>query len=155
MRIGYRLHPAGRELMRNAGGSPREGRSARLLRTAFERWGRGDYEPRPSEFHPDVEIVSRISGRALRGHGGIRRWIGDLNRAFDPWHASLDEVHEISENRLVAVGRLHLRGRQTGVDLDQPCAFVVDFRDGRIARVEVVPNRVDEVLAAYSAQPRS
>jgi ketosteroid isomerase-like protein len=126
-----------------------------VLRTVFERWRRGDYEPRPGELHPDIEVVSRISGRTLQGHAGVRHWIADLNAAFARWQANLGEIREISETRLIAVGRLRLHGRQTGVELDQPCAFIVDFRDGQIARLEAAPNRVDEVLAVEGAPPTS
>jgi ketosteroid isomerase-like protein len=126
-----------------------------VLRTAFERWNRGDYEPRRGELHPDIEVVSRTSGRALQGHAGVRHWIADLNAAFARWQANLCEIHEISETRVIAVGRLRLHGRQSGVELDQPCAFIVDFRDGQIARLEAAPNRVEEVLAAEGVPPTS
>jgi ketosteroid isomerase-like protein len=126
-----------------------------VLRRAFGHWNRGDYEAGSGELHPDIEVVSRISRRTLQGHAGVRHWIADLNAAFARWQANLGEIHEISETRVIAVGRLRLRGRQTGVELDQPCAFIVDFRDGQIARLEAAPNRVDEVVAVDGVPPTS
>jgi ketosteroid isomerase-like protein len=117
----------------------------------FARWDDGDYEPRLTEFHRDVEIVSPFIGAAFEGHGGVRRWLGNLTKSFEGWHADLEQIHEVTADRVLAVGHLHLQGREKG-DIDQPCAWLIDFQDGLVARIEAFPNRVDEALAVAGVE---
>jgi ketosteroid isomerase-like protein len=117
--------------------------------TLLARWGRREYEPRASEIHPDVTVVSQPSGRGLRGYGGLRRLMGDLRRSFDDWELEVDELLETHKGGRLVVGRIHLRGgRRTGEDVERPTALLFDVEDGLIVRVELFPNRLDQAYAA-------
>jgi ketosteroid isomerase-like protein len=117
--------------------------------TVLARWGRRDFEPRASEIHPDVTVISQPSGRGLRGYGGIRRLMGDLRSSFDDWELEVDELLETPRGGRLAVGRIHFRGgKRTGEDVDRPTALLFDLKDGLIVRVELFPNRLDEAYAA-------
>src|SRR5205823_9907415 len=119
-----------------------------LVREAFERWSDGDFKPRLANFHPDVQLVAYISGKSFRGHGGVRRWVNDLDRSFESFRPTVHEIHAVSEERVLVVGRVRLLGRKTRDELEQPSAWLVDFRDGLIIRVEGFLNRVEECRAA-------
>jgi ketosteroid isomerase-like protein len=119
------------------------------VRLMLERWARGDYEPRSSEVHPDLVIVSYLSGPIFRGPGGIRRWVGGMKRAFDDWSFELEELIEAPNARRLAIGRLHLvGGKRTGEDVHRRQAFLFTLDDGLIVRIEGFPNRLDEAYAA-------
>jgi ketosteroid isomerase-like protein len=66
-----------------------------------------------------------------------RRWNEGL-RDFDPEildPISVDEIDQQSADRLVVFGAIRARGRQSGIDLDQPVTWTVEVRDGRILRL--------------------
>src|SRR3954454_14292650 len=122
-----------------------------MVRGVFARWNEGNFQPREEETNPDIEVVTqtaRLHGQPYRGLEGVRRWIAETLEAFEEWNLRLDEVQSMGE-RVLGVGHIHLRGRESGVDIDAPCAWIFDFRDGRCTRFETFVNRVDEARAAY------
>jgi hypothetical protein len=120
-----------------------------VVRPMLDRWARGDFEPRGTELHHDVLIVSHVSGPRFRGHGGVRRWAGDLKRAFAEWSFEMDELLDTPAGGRLAVGRLHLLGgKRTGEDVHRPGALLFTLKEGLIVRIEAFPNRVDEAYAA-------
>jgi ketosteroid isomerase-like protein len=119
----------------------------RRLRAAFARWNEGEHVFDPRWTHPDVEIVGPIAsldGRTYRGQEGVAAWVAEINDAFDEWELELDEVDEFAPGRVLAVGAVHLRGRGSGVSVDQPCAWIFDHVDGVVTRFEPFLNRVEE-----------
>src|SRR6188472_1719702 len=117
------------------------------LRETFDRWNRGDYSVRPGTLDPDVEIISAagmLSGGPYRGYDGYQRWIADISESFDEWGLRLDEFEPLAPDRVFVVGAVHFRGRGSGVDVDLPCAWIMDHTEGMLTRLEAFPNRVDE-----------
>jgi ketosteroid isomerase-like protein len=122
----------------------------RRLREAFARWNEGEHVIEPDWTHPDLEIVSavgQIGNTSYRGQEGIRQWVADISEAFDEWQLDLQEVTEFAPGRVLGVGTVHLRGRASGVAVDQPCAWIFDHDDGVLTRFEPFLNRVDEARA--------
>ena len=128
---------------------PTEGRGkADIVRRTFERWNRGDRELRTEDMDPEAEVISQLANQVFRGYDGIRRWIADVLDSFDEWGMEIGDCRETDGGRLLVIGRAHLRGRESGVELDVPCAWLFDFRAGRMFRMEIFLNRVDEALDA-------
>jgi ketosteroid isomerase-like protein len=124
---------------------------AQVVRTVFDSFNAGDFEVRPETTHPDIEIVTettRLAGEPYRGHEGVRLWIQETFEAFSEWTIAMDEVEELGPDRVLAVGTLHLLGRESGVTVDLPCAWIFDFEGSLCTRLETFPNRVDEARRA-------
>jgi ketosteroid isomerase-like protein len=124
------------------------------IRDTFDRWNRGERRFDPRWMDPDVEILSAvadISGTPYRGREGIERWVADVSEAFDEWQLQLDELEEVAANRVLGVGKVHLRGRGSGATVDLPCAWLFDHVDGVLTRFEPFLNRVEEARAAARA----
>jgi ketosteroid isomerase-like protein len=122
----------------------------RRLREAFDAWNRGERVFDPEWTTPDVEVHSAVGdfgATPYRGQEGVRRWVDDMTEAFDEWRLDLDEVEEFAPGRVLGVGSVHLRGRGSGVSVDQPCAWIFDHADGVVSRFEPFLNRVDEARA--------
>jgi ketosteroid isomerase-like protein len=122
----------------------------RRLRGAFARWNEGDRVFDPRWTSPDVEIHSAIgdfTGATYRGQEGVEQWVADMAEAFDEWQLELQQVTEFAPGRVLGVGTAHLRGRGSGVAVDQPCAWIIDHQDGIVTRFEPFLNRVDEARA--------
>jgi ketosteroid isomerase-like protein len=120
------------------------------IRTAFERWNRADYSFDERSMHPDIEIRSLtgvLTGGVYRGREGLAEWARDVTESFDEWSLAVDEVEETGPTRVLAVGSVHFRGRESGVAIDAPCAWLVDHEDGLVTRFEVFANRVSEARA--------
>jgi ketosteroid isomerase-like protein len=126
-----------------------------VVRTMLDHWERGEFAPSLRHLHPDVEVVSHISGRRLEGYGGVRRLINDWNDAFDSWSLKAERLLDCPDGRRLAVGRVIQHGKQTGSELDRPCALLFTLEDGLIARMEAFVNRVDEAYAAAGLPPES
>jgi ketosteroid isomerase-like protein len=120
------------------------------LLASIERWNAGqemDFET----IDPDVEIVSPLSsvkGEPYRGRDGFRQWRRDIYEQFTEWRIDIDEIRVLDQDRYLAPGRVHLRGRGSGVEFDQPLVWLFEQRDGKWARMSVYLNAADALKAA-------
>jgi ketosteroid isomerase-like protein len=126
-----------------------------LVRRLWDEWNRGDRESGldPEITHPDIELHTRFSslqGEPYRGYEGLRQWMHDIDEQFDEWQVVAGEIREHG-NRVLVLGQIHLRGRESGVELDQPFGWIVDFRDDRFVRLETHLTH-EEAIAAAGAE---
>jgi ketosteroid isomerase-like protein len=117
------------------------------VRRAFERWNRGDREIRADEVNPELELHSILLGGVVRGRDGLQSWFLEIDQQFDEWRAQIDEVREADRDRLLVLGKIHLRGRESKVEFDQPMAWLMNFRDGRLLRMEMFADRQEALEA--------
>jgi ketosteroid isomerase-like protein len=120
------------------------------IRDGFARWNAGDHSFDPEWTAEDVEIHSAVAdfaGTVYRGQDGVRQWVEDMREVFDEWQLALDELEEFAPGRVIGIGTVHLRGRGSGVSVDQPCAWLFDHVDGVMTRFEPFLNRVGEARA--------
>jgi uncharacterized protein len=108
-----------------------------LARDAIGAFQRGDIEELLAYTDPDVELHSAIVGGAegnvYRGHDGWRRWYADSFESFEELDNQLSEFRDL-DDRVVALGRVRARGRESGVELDSEMGWVFTFRDGKLIR---------------------
>ncbi|MDQ3554693.1 MAG: nuclear transport factor 2 family protein [Chloroflexota bacterium] len=86
---------------------------------------------------PEVEWRSAFvvggTGGVYRGHEGMREYVKDMNDAWEI--VRLDVDHEIGVgNVVVFVGRIHYRGKGSGVEADAESGYMLKFREGRAVR---------------------
>jgi ketosteroid isomerase-like protein len=112
--------------------------NADVVRDAFEQWNTGEREQFLARVAPDVEInvaSSRVSGGApFRGHEGYRDWVETMEESFETWELRPDHFEE-REDAVLVLGRMYLRGRASGIELDQETGWIVDVRDGMMHRL--------------------
>ncbi len=106
-----------------------------LVREIWRRWNIGDREPDEAIMTSDLEVHSVLAGRVFRGEAGLREWIGEIDEQSDSWQHGVDEVIELAPGSLIVHGSIAARGRQSGLDLDQPASWLVGIRDGRVSRL--------------------
>jgi len=111
-----------------------------LVRMLTGLWKEGVRDPPGGVLRPALVLespFSSVSSEPYRGHDGIERWMRDVDEQFSDWKSSHAESSEVG-NTVISVGRLHGRGRNSGVEIDQPFATVVDFAaDQRVSRVRI------------------
>ena len=62
-----------------------------FARSVFSRWNAGERRFPDEEIHPDVVIVSRILGKAVRGRAGVRRYLREIDEQFDEWTMAIED----------------------------------------------------------------
>ena len=86
---------------------------------------------------PEVEWHSFFAlgetGGVYHGHDGTRRYMRDLSDAWEIARAELDDALGIADFA-VLVGRIHFRGKGSGVASTSPAGWMLKFRDGKLLR---------------------
>jgi ketosteroid isomerase-like protein len=119
-----------------------------LIRQEFERWNAGERDPDPQVWHPDFVLHSSLTDATYQGYGGVRRWIAEIDNQFGEWYSSIDEVRGASEGRLLMLGTVHLRGRASGVEFDQPMAWLLTFAGDQVTELRTIPDHAQALKAA-------
>jgi len=69
---------------------------------------------------------------AFIGEEGMRRFLADTADAFELFKATYTDLRDLGGERLIAIGSIRIRGRESGVEQDVVSAAIVEFRDGRM-----------------------
>ncbi len=83
---------------------------------------------------PDVEWYSFFAmseSGAYRGHEGTRRYMSDLEDAWEVSRAEVDGALAVGDVA-VLVGRIHYRGKGSGVESASPAGWMLRFRKGKL-----------------------
>ena len=109
------------------------------FKRAVEANNRGDYEAFLEEFDPDVEFQGvmgvMFGGEAtvFRGHAGVVEYLRDLDEGFTVRDVQWSEFRDLGE-RLVVLGYVRGRGRESGIELDSQYGAVAEFKKGKVIR---------------------
>jgi ketosteroid isomerase-like protein len=89
-----------------------------------------------SIFHPDVEWLPQRAGTegAYRGIAGIEKFLADTEQVFEKFEVHY-ELLDLGE-QILAWGKVDVRARASGIEVDVPIGGVFEFRDGKIVRWE-------------------
>jgi ketosteroid isomerase-like protein len=71
---------------------------------------------------------------AFVGHEGMRRFLADTAQTFELFKATYPDLRDLGDGRMLAIGTIRMRGRESGVENDVLSAAIVEFRDGRMLR---------------------
>ena len=102
------------------------------LRTQVSAFNRGDVEAWLATIHPDVTfapISASIEG-SYKGHDGLRRWFADNRESFESFQVRHSDVRDLGDDRRLAIGVIHLRARQSGIETEVATAAIATWRDG-------------------------
>ena len=105
-----------------------------LARTVLDTLGARDAERLIELSDPEVEWHSffALSERGVyRGHDGTRRYMSDLAEVFEVAEAEVDEALGIGDMALL-IGRIHYRGKGSGVESASPTGWVLKFRECKV-----------------------
>jgi ketosteroid isomerase-like protein len=83
---------------------------------------------------------------AYRGHAGLRQYVSDLEEAFEVLDAELYEGLAVGEVA-VLVGRIHYRGKGSGVETEMQAGWTLRYRNGRLISFQAF-GEPEKVLAS-------
>jgi ketosteroid isomerase-like protein len=126
------------------------------VRRSFEGWNRGDVDAWLEAAHPDVEFYSEVA-RRMEGAETVTRGVAGLRQFWDDWHSVWNLKIELAEIRdlgdtVVVLGQMRARGEASGVNLEQPVAYLYEFERGlaRTVRAYLDPQLALEAVAHSS-----
>jgi hypothetical protein len=132
---------------------PRAGDVA-LFEQLFREWQRGEFW-NPEAYAEDILFVrSGPDGGEYHGHGGISGAWRDFLGAWEDFCIVGERVIPGAADRYVLFLRLHGRGKESHLTIEQEVASLITMRDGRIVRMEMVWDR-DAALRAAGVDDRS
>ena len=120
-----------------------------IVRRSYDAYLSGEMESALAVCDPEIEIYDHDipdSGE-YRGLEGLARWQADWESSWESWRWDPEEFIEAGE-RVVAVLRVHARGRQSGVDVERVDAAVWTLRDGKCVRLDYYGSREQALEAA-------
>lgn len=127
------------------------GESIEVVRRAIDAVNRRQIEEALGFIDPEAELRSAIvggtEGNVYRGHDGFRRWFADSFESFEELRTELTEFREL-DDRVIAFGHIHARGRGSGLELDSPTGWVFTMRNGRVVKAEGFLSRAEALQAA-------
>jgi ketosteroid isomerase-like protein len=86
---------------------------------------------------PEVEWYSFFAigqeGNVYRGHDGAGQYMSDLSDAMETGVAEVDDAMGVGDITVLA-GRIHSRGRNSGVVTETPAGWMLKFRQRRLVR---------------------
>jgi ketosteroid isomerase-like protein len=108
-----------------------------LARAVLDALGERDDARLIALSHPEVEWHSFFAmgegGGMYRGHEGARTYMKNLTDAFEIGRADVDDGLGLGDV-VVLVGRIHYRGKGSGVESESPAGWMLKFRDGKLRR---------------------
>jgi uncharacterized protein len=108
-----------------------------VARKILDAVNRRDAEAMLPYADPEIDlqspIIGGVEGNTYHGHQGVRDWIAETDAAFEELRFEPEEFRDLGDDVLI-IGRLHARGRESGVEIDSPSAWLGTFRDGKGVR---------------------
>ena len=74
---------------------------------------------------------SAVQG-AYIGHGGMNEFLDDNAQMYEYFRADFDRLESLPDGRLLAVGRISIKGRGGEIATEVLTAGIATFRDGRM-----------------------
>ena len=107
-----------------------------LTQNLFAIWNERDFEGLIPLVAHDVQWVpatmSAVEGGSYDGVDELREFFAEWDSTWALWEVEPAEVKELGDHVLV-LGHVRAEGRGSGLELDQPVAYLFEFRDGLLA----------------------
>ncbi|MGC1850903.1 MAG: nuclear transport factor 2 family protein [Solirubrobacterales bacterium] len=107
------------------------------FKRALDAYNSRDVEAMVQELDPEIEWHSAISillseeSTVYRGHEGIRDLFREeFNDVLTEIHVVYSEIRDLGD-RVLAMGRIWMRGRDSGVETESRIALVSDISNGK------------------------
>jgi ketosteroid isomerase-like protein len=118
-----------------------------FAQSVFSRWNAAERTFPDEEIHPDAVLVSRLLGNPVRGREGVRRYLREIDEHFDEWTMAIEDWRDAGDC-VVALGRVRLHGRRSGVAFEQPVGILFEIRGGQLFRFETFLDEPADALEA-------
>jgi ketosteroid isomerase-like protein len=110
-----------------------------VLRRGVEAFNDVDLDAMRDLITEDFEFIPYLAAlvetTTYRGLDGLRKYGEDAEEAWENIQVRVDEIRDLGD-RAVTFGEIRGRGRGSGLDTQVPLAWVVDFTEGKMRRLQ-------------------
>jgi uncharacterized protein len=121
-----------------------------VARRTFEAIRRRDIAELLEFYDPDIEFEpltgTEVEIGGYRGHAGVQRYFEEITLVWEEMLPHADDVRAAGDHVLI-LGGCAVRGRGSGAITDNPMAWVLTLRDGKVVRHRAYRSR-EEALDA-------
>jgi uncharacterized protein len=110
-----------------------------IVRRLIEAWNSNEPDGAIAIVDPGVVIDAtrrRVNPKTYTGRQGMRRMLADTHEVWEEFRMEPDEVRDAGD-RVVAIGRWVGKGKDSGIEVQQPVADVFTLHDRRVIRLEL------------------
>jgi len=121
-----------------------------VVKAAYARASRGDFDGLLALFHPRVEWVEdpHLPGAIThRGHAEVKRYFESVPRRSEELRVEPERFVDY-DDEVLALARVTTRARRGGPEIDRPFDAIFMVRDGKIVRGRSFSIRHDALEAA-------
>ena len=104
------------------------------MRRWTEATARRDYDAALAELDPDLDIDDTDIPESTRADS-FNEWLARWDAAWDSWRIEELRLLPAGDDKVVALFRMIVTGRGSGVELSRDDAVLGEFRAGKIARL--------------------
>ena len=110
-----------------------------LVTRVIEAWNGQDLSGFLAEWHPEAEWRPAFpkgtegTGSVFSGHDGVERAWRNVRAAWSEYRLDVREARWAGQD-LVVLGRIHVRGATSGVEIDSDWSALVRFQDNKVIR---------------------
>ena len=122
-------------------------RQALLRRAVLQSmgaWMRGDFKLALARYHPDATLATTASDRlrldidtSYRGRDGVRAALETYQEVFSDFSYEPEWLIDVGDNRFAMLLHHDVRGRASGIEVEQLSAHRLELRDGLVVREEI------------------
>jgi ketosteroid isomerase-like protein len=112
------------------------GSSLDAVRRIYDEFAAGRPEALAALLHKDFELHVEtifLDGKVYRGVRGFMHWRGDMEELFEEERFQPEGIRFAGDDRWVVLGRLRVKDKGSGAELDVPLAHVFEQRDKKVA----------------------
>ena len=128
-----------------------------LVRRLGDAWNGGDVEALLALLSPDVvwEENPDVPGlrQVYRGREEVREWAEEILEAWESSEVEIEEVKQLSEDRVLGQALIAGRGKGGGVPVELRFWLILSFEAGKISRRQVFWVREEALEAAGLSNP--
>src|SRR5687767_13594744 len=99
------------------------------------------------EWHSAILAPLRGDATVYRGHDGIPLMFQDFYDVFEAIDVDISKTHDLGD-RVVAIGRIRTRGKESGAETESPWAYVAEFKNGKAIRIRTYLEPKEALKAA-------
>lgn len=125
------------------------------LKRVYDEFAQGEGESLAALLHTDFEIHMEtifLDGKVYKGLKGFSKWRTDMEELFEEQRFQPEGIRFAADDRYVVLGRFHIKGTESGVELDVPLAHVFEQRDRKVARFTPYTD-ISEALTSVGLSP--
>jgi ketosteroid isomerase-like protein len=125
-----------------------------LVREGFVAMERGDADALVAISHPEVEWINpdyAVESGTRMGREGFRKAVGATHDSFDEMKFEIEEMFEVGDRVVVAIGMMSAKGKGSGLEIEQPFGNVFTIEDGKLIRFQWFRDPAEARAAAVTA----